>query len=67
MSKISDIVTKHIIDYDRAKTGDWRNLKSPPENTFTKDELFIIGRGIISELEGYLSDMVLQGRFINKP
>ena len=60
MSKISDIVNKHIHEYDIAKTGKWLEETPPPENTFGKNELYSIGRSIISELEGLLSDSLIK-------
>jgi hypothetical protein len=52
MSIISDIVMKHIFDYDREKTGRWIEAKFPPKNTFDIYDLCRIGRAIISELGG---------------
>ena len=62
MSKINDIVMKHIQDYDTAKTGEWLKKTPPPPNTFDKGELYIIGRSIISEIEGMFTDILLKER-----
>ena len=61
MSKINDIVMKHIFEYDKAKTGEWHKKTLPPPNSFDMDELYIIGRSIVSELEGIMSDSILKG------
>ena len=61
MSYINDVVMKHIREYDIVKTGDCGGRQTPPPpNTFDKSELYIIGRSIVSELEGKLSDRFIQ-------
>lgn len=60
MSWISDIIMKHIHEYDKAKTGEWSKMEPPPANVFTKSELYLIGRSIVSEIEGKLSDKYLE-------
>ena len=59
MSKISDVVYRHIKMYDINKTGKWDKPDPPPPNTFDRTELYIIGKAIISELEGILADKVI--------
>ena len=60
MSIINDIVMKHIKNYDIAKTGKWDKPELPPENTFEIYEIYAIGRGIISEIEGLMVDKMLE-------
>ena len=60
MSKINDIVMKHIREYDIAKTNKWMKPEKPLLNTFDLQDIYIIGRGIVSELEGRLSDNCLR-------
>ena len=59
MSKIHDIVMKHIREYDLDKTGKWMKQEKPPANTFDLSDIYIIGRAIVSELEGKLADSYL--------
>ena len=60
MSIISNIVNKHIREYDIQKTGKWIKPEPPPENTFNLGEIYLIGNAIISEIEGSLSDKILK-------
>jgi len=60
MSIVSQIVFDIIYSYDKEKTGKWEKPEPPPLNTFDRGELYIIGRSIISRVEGLLSDKLLE-------
>lgn len=61
MSYINDVVMKHIRECDIAKTGNTEGmLRPPPPNTFDLSEIYAIGRAIISEVEGSISDKFLK-------
>ena len=62
MSLINDIVMKHISEYDKQKTGRWNRPEPPLENTFNKTDLCLIGSAIVSEIEGLLSDKLIEER-----
>ena len=59
MSIIADVVAKHIREYDIQKTGYWDKPEPPPKNRFDLSEMYLIGRAIVSELEGMLADKIL--------
>ena len=59
MSYIRSLIDRHIHEYDKAKTGKWNKPEPPPENTFTKSEIYLIGRAIADEIEGKVCDDVL--------
>lgn len=59
MSRIRKIVMGNINGYDIAKTGKWDKPEPPPPNTFDLQEIYAIGDMIISELEGLLSDKLI--------
>ena len=59
MSIINEIVIGHITKYNNDKTGKWDKPTSPPPNTFDLQELYIIGKAIVSDLEGKLSDKLI--------
>jgi hypothetical protein len=59
MSYIRNVINKHICEYNKAKTGKWTKPECPPENTFSKSELYAIGRAIADEIEGKLCDDIL--------
>lgn len=64
MSYIRDVIDKHIKKYDEVKTGKLNGgLNPPPENIFTKSEVYLIGRAIADEIEGRLCDNFLMPYF----
>ena len=59
MSKISEIVIRHITRYNNVKIRKWDKPEPPPKQMFDIQEIYIIGNAIISELEGMISDNFL--------
>ena len=59
MSWVQAKVMSVIHEYDKAKTGKWDKAEPPPENTFSKSELYIIGRSIVALFEGKMSDKLI--------
>ena len=59
MSKISDIVKDCIHDIDQEKTDMRPECLQKINNTFTYFELQAVGNQIIRELEGMISDSLL--------
>lgn len=59
MGTIRNIIIQHINDLDETKTGLWNRPEVPPENKFTKSELYKLGDCIASDLEGMFSDMMI--------
>ncbi|MCQ9208919.1 MAG: hypothetical protein NG712_06045 [Omnitrophica bacterium] len=62
MSVINGLVRQTIYDYHSSRVKEMAvgSITKPPAPVFTKKDLDTIGRLIISELEGYLSDMMLK-------